>query len=214
MTRPPHQNLSNRQHAGAVSLYEAAKTGYQNWFNALFDEEIGCYEGSAADCGWAAVGFIPFGKIGGWAGKAIKKIFGKGVKSADEASAAVGDLRSTGTVGRKRNIAAAEVNIKGNGSNTLLSASGEGIRAGTVPEVGSPGNPQQFISRVTGNNTRYYDSEFKLLNYIANQLGPSSKKIRGTINLHSERPPCISCSSVIAQFREAFPNIKINITTG
>ncbi|GAA3710162.1 hypothetical protein GCM10022224_089580 [Nonomuraea antimicrobica] len=62
------------------SLYEAAKTGYQNWFNALFEEEIGCAEGNAGDCGWAAAGFIPVSKIGRWAGKAIKKLFGKAKK--------------------------------------------------------------------------------------------------------------------------------------
>jgi hypothetical protein len=142
------------------------------------------------------------------------KIFGKGAKSADEVSAAVGDLRRTGDVGKRRNIAAAEVNIKGDKPITLISASGDAIRAGTVPEVGSHGNPQRFMPRATGKNSRFYDSEFKLLNYIANQIGPPSKKIRGTINLHSELPICISCSSVIGEFKEAFPNIKIKITTG
>ncbi|MEV0353262.1 DNRLRE domain-containing protein [Nonomuraea sp. NPDC050680] len=62
------------------SLYEAAKAGYQNWFNALFEEEIGCSEGNAGDCGWAAVGFIPFTKIGRWGTKAVKKLF----RRADE----------------------------------------------------------------------------------------------------------------------------------
>ena len=96
----------------------------------------------------------------------------------------------------------------------LSSVSGDAERAGTVPTVGSEGNPQRFIPQATGSNTRFSDTEFKLLNSIANRLGPSSDSITGTINLHSELPMCDSCSSVVSQFRDMFPGIDLNVTTG
>ncbi|MFE9559292.1 RHS repeat-associated core domain-containing protein [Streptomyces sp. NPDC006703] len=136
------------------------------------------------------------------------------VHNCDGAQAAVSDLRASGQVGAKRNIAAAEVALDGQDSYVLRSVSGDAERAGTVPTVGSHGNPQRFMPQTTGSNTRFSDTEFKLLNHIANRLGPSSESITGTINLHSELPLCPSCSSVVSQFRGAFPNIQFNVTTG
>ncbi|TLP54873.1 deaminase domain-containing protein [Microbispora triticiradicis] len=50
-----------------------------------------------------------------------------------------------------------------------------------------------------------------MLEHYADNLGPSS---RGTINLYSELEVCPSCSSVIEQFRDMFPGIKLNVTWG
>ncbi|MEU6217225.1 polymorphic toxin-type HINT domain-containing protein [Streptomyces sp. NPDC047022] len=136
------------------------------------------------------------------------------VHNCNGAQTAVSDLRASGQVGAKRNIAAAEVAIDGQDSYVLSSVSGDAERAGTVPTVGSEGNPQRFIPQATGSNTRFSDTEFKLLNSIANRLGPSSDSIAGTINLHSELPMCDSCSSVVSQFRDMFPGIDLNVTTG
>jgi RHS repeat-associated protein len=136
------------------------------------------------------------------------------VHNCNPAQDAVSNLRSAGTVGAKRNIAGARVAIDGQDPEVLLSASGDAARAGTVPGVGTAGNPQRFIPTATGANNRFSDSEFKLLNYIANRLGPSSDSVSGTIDLHSELAVCPSCNSVISQFREAFPNVTINVTTG
>ncbi len=43
---------------------------------------------------------------------------------------------------------------------------------------------------------------------IVHQLGYTEFKA-GTIYLITERPPCPSCESVIKQFREMFPDIKL-----
>jgi hypothetical protein len=137
-------------------------------------------------------------------------------KLADNAAAqdAVAALRASGSAGAKRNIAAAEVSIEGTGSYLLRSVSGATGRPGMVPGVGSPGNPQRFLPTATGSNNRFSDTEFKILNSIANKLGPSSSSVRGTITLYSELPVCSSCSSVISQFSAAFPNVVLNVTTG
>jgi RHS repeat-associated protein len=127
---------------------------------------------------------------------------------------AVAGLRNSGTVGGGRNIAGANVAIDGQAPDLLLSVSGQAERAGTVPGIGAAGNPQRFIPTATGVNNRFADSEFKLLNFVANRLGASSDTVSGTIDLHSELPVCTSCGSVIGQFQRAFPNVTVNVTTG
>jgi hypothetical protein len=163
---------------------------------------------------------IPTGSIGVAARTADRAAITLGEKAAaklaDNAAAqnAVTVLRTTGTVGAKRNIAAADVSIEGSSSYLVRSISGAASRPGMVPAVGAPGNPQRFLPTATGSNNRFSDTEFKLLNSIANKLGPASSGVRGTVNLYSELPVCASCSSIISQFREAFPNVVLNVTTG
>lgn len=48
------------------------------------------------------------------------------------------------------------------------------------------------------------------LNNVAAQLG-NNTSAKGTINLFTERPPCVSCSINIDQFRQKYPNIQLNI---
>lgn len=44
---------------------------------------------------------------------------------------------------------------------------------------------------------------------------PSTRPdVEGTVNLHTERPPCTSCSDVIEQFEQEFPNVEVNVTYG
>lgn len=59
---------------------------------------------------------------------------------------------------------------------------------------------------------RDYDTEYKILNDIASQLG-DNKHAQGTINLFTERLTCQSCTDVIMDFRSRYPNITLNILT-
>ncbi|MED4454353.1 deaminase domain-containing protein [Metabacillus fastidiosus] len=59
---------------------------------------------------------------------------------------------------------------------------------------------------------RDYDTEYKILNDIASQLG-NNKYAKGTINLFTERLTCQSCTDVIMDFRKQYPNITVNILT-
>ena len=56
---------------------------------------------------------------------------------------------------------------------------------------------------------RYHDTEAKILEDIASQI--KEPNISGTINLFTERPPCESCSNIIEEFKEKFPNIELNV---
>ncbi|MCL2323709.1 MAG: hypothetical protein FWC47_16580, partial [Oscillospiraceae bacterium] len=57
---------------------------------------------------------------------------------------------------------------------------------------------------------RNVDSEFKLINDIANQLGDNTEAT-GTINLFTEMDTCDSCNNVIQQFTKKYKNINVNV---
>lgn len=59
---------------------------------------------------------------------------------------------------------------------------------------------------------RDYDTEYKILNDIAEKL-KGNENATGTINLFTERYTCASCSDIILKFRYDHPNIKLNILT-
>jgi filamentous hemagglutinin len=77
--------------------------------------------------------------------------------------------------------------------------------------------PERFPSSVVPLPNGYpllrnVDSEAKILNNVAAQLGKNTSA-SGTINLLTERAPCPSCSNIIKQFGATYPNIKINVIT-
>jgi len=92
-------------------------------------------------------------------------------------------------------------------SPIIVGVSGQATRPGTVPVPSDP----VFETVQTGNNPRTFDAENKILENLAKQLGPDSK---GVVYLHSELDICVSCSGVISQFQQKFPNITVIITTG
>ncbi|MEU9314371.1 deaminase domain-containing protein [Streptomyces sp. NPDC048295] len=84
----------------------------------------------------------------------------------------------------------------------MTATSGKHVNPG---EVGMP-STRQFNP-----GTRPYDSETHIFESLAQRLTPDAK---GAIDLYSERPVCASCSGLIDQFKQAFPGIHINISTG
>ena len=57
------------------------------------------------------------------------------------------------------------------------------------------------------------NGEYKLLETIAQQLG-NNRNVSGRIDLFTELKACQSCSNVILEFRNRYPNIQLNIFTG
>ena len=68
---------------------------------------------------------------------------------------------------------------------------------------------RNFSSYKIDRYPRYHDTEAKILEDIASQI--KEPNISGTINLFTERPPCESCSNIIEEFKEKFPNIELNV---
>lgn len=128
--------------------------------------------------------------------------FPEGISPA-EGGRLTGSIRqSLGIEGR--NVAVAEAHI--NGQNQMLtSVSGKASPPGTVATPSKP----VFTTRSTGAITRAFDSEVKILEDLARRLSPSAK---GTVSIFTERPACPSCRSVIRQFEQRFPAVKVIVT--
>ncbi|WP_078959957.1 RHS repeat-associated core domain-containing protein [Streptomyces sp. NRRL B-24085] len=118
-----------------------------------------------------------------------------------------------GIAGKGRAVLAGMVEIDGQSTRVMISTSGKHQQTGLVPQVGTQGNPVRFKAAATGNNARINDTEYKMLTYIANQLGDASA-VKGTVTLHSSQPACPSCTSVIGQFHDQFPNITMIYSSG
>lgn len=85
-------------------------------------------------------------------------------------------------------------------SNGFVGLVPETFPSSVVPTGGA--SPVQLLRSV--------DSEAKILNNVAAQLGDNTAAT-GTINLLTERAPCSSCSNVIDLFRAKYPNVRINV---
>ncbi|MGW9453376.1 deaminase domain-containing protein [Streptomyces sp. NPDC055632] len=96
----------------------------------------------------------------------------------------------------------------------LAGRGGKHSRPEMAPHVGDPDNPKRYDPVPTGNNGRDVDTGYLTLTYIANKLGPPSSNIKGAVTMHSSRAACSSCTPVIGQLLEDFPNIVINYTSG
>ncbi|MGF9821697.1 deaminase domain-containing protein, partial [Brevibacillus agri] len=57
---------------------------------------------------------------------------------------------------------------------------------------------------------RSKDTEFKILNEVASSLGDKTD-VAGNIKLYTDLDCCPSCSNVIRQFKEKYPNISIEV---
>lgn len=70
----------------------------------------------------------------------------------------------------------------------------------------------------TGEWLRITDSEYRMLNNLANDLGAERggvyPLISGRLKIISENPYCLSCQGVIQQFNEMFPNIELILVDG
>jgi RHS repeat-associated protein len=104
-------------------------------------------------------------------------------------------------VGARRNVAVARHDIDG-ATGQHIGVSGNHPNPGAVPVP---------TNRVFNPGDRPLDAENQILEYYATYLDP---RARGTIDLYSEREVCPSCSSVIDQFREMFPGIQVNVSSG
>ncbi|MFB4284313.1 deaminase domain-containing protein [Nonomuraea sp. MTCD27] len=183
------------------------------WFYVAFEDEINCSDGSSSSCAWAAGGFIPFTKLGKWAGKAFGRIFSKADEVAEVAfdgERLASDVRtrranSGNTLKKTQNVAVGRADIDGT-TFDLESVSGKKSPPGTVtmPEG-------TLFEPAAGDVVRPWYAERKLLEYVGARI---NKNLRGTVHLYTERTPCDACSSVIEQFQKRFPGVKVIVGYG
>ena len=108
--------------------------------------------------------------------------------------------RLANQVGWRKNVAAMVYDVDGiSGSDVAVSGMADRVGA-----VGMPENPIFIADRAA-------DSEWKLLENLAAKLNPNSA---GSVNIYSERTVCSSCQSVIQQFQQRFPGVRVDVTVG
>ncbi len=129
----------------------------------------------------------------------------------EAATARIKEFRAKG--GSAGNYGYLNGNVKGQSVNNKIWGSGQ------VTDV----EPQIFDAfQVPGSNgvpfLRNTDSEYKMLNKLASDLGGVKgnvyTSITGELKIVSELPFCSSCRGVIKQFNEMFPNVKIIVVNG
>ncbi len=126
---------------------------------------------------------------------------------------------------RSGNLGYAQVDIEGLGQQEYYAHSridqdnySESIKQKHPNIVINPVKPIFEAIEVGPNNiigedesySRTSDTEYKILNQIAEQLG-DRYDAQGAITLFTERRPCPSCARNINQFQQKYPNIKIFI---
>ena len=88
--------------------------------------------------------------------------------------------------------------------------------SGDFSKPGTASFPQEtlFKTTPTGKNQRTNEAEHKILEEFATKYASRAKDVRGTIRIFSELPPCPSCTDIFRQFREMFPNVKLEVVGG
>ena len=114
----------------------------------------------------------------------------------------------------KGNVAVAEVNITGLKTDWFAHSKIDFVSdmqpAGAVSNISLKPNNPVFTATEIGGFMRDVDTEYKIINDIANSLGNNTSAV-GTIKLLTERPPCDSCANVIMQFTNKYKNIVIEV---
>ncbi|MGQ3376810.1 deaminase domain-containing protein [Priestia endophytica] len=117
------------------------------------------------------------------------------------------------------NFALAEVNIEGISKKEFYASSKIDELKGTlierVPDISlKPKNPVFKATEAPNEIGDFYlrdsDTEYKILNEIAPQLG-NNTEATGKIKLFTELDTCDSCSQVIAEFADKYRNIDLEV---
>ncbi|MFN5709537.1 MAG: deaminase domain-containing protein, partial [Planctomycetota bacterium] len=115
------------------------------------------------------------------------------------------EIRSTiRGIGNKRNVAFAEGHVGGKSIGEIVGVSGKNTPGAIMPS-------DRIFKTGIDEFDRAFDAEVFVLENLARKLKPGDS---GTIKLVSELPFCDSCSDVIRQFREMFPNIRLILIDG
>ena len=139
----------------------------------------------------------------------------------DRLSSAISEIRIG--LPREGNVAFAEVDVAALSPETMVMKAYSRFNDRDEEFLPKPSGdlnswvlkPQVSTSKYVGTPEGYLrdmDTEFKILETLAQRLGPSSQ-VSGRINLISEKVVCPSCSGIVSQFRERYPNIQLNVFT-
>lgn len=145
------------------------------------------------------------------AGSALRGIFTGGISRfffRIDARAQAWTYRDALKLSKSRNLAIMDYNVEGLGSGRAIAVSGPNRPPGTVD---LPTHP--MFKPSIDKWLRDTDSEYKLFEYLGG--GIKNNNARGSLFIYTERAPCNSCGdTILNQFIQRFPNIKVTIETG
>jgi len=131
----------------------------------------------------------------------------KGMKEVEQIRQ---ELGLTSNNAKDKNVSFANIDVKGE-QLKRVSYSGKTSKEGTAPV------PQKRLFETTitrEGNSRQLEAELKILEEFAAKYSDRAQQVKGNIYLFSELPPCVSCTKVFEQFREMFPNVKLEVVSG
>ncbi|MBD1907144.1 hypothetical protein H6F66_07725 [Trichocoleus sp. FACHB-6] len=111
----------------------------------------------------------------------------------------------------KGNIAVAEVHIQG---DVIFREGGTSRSKSPTPKPKPKSEGGQFEPTIDPYSKHLMDTdaEYKVLSAIADILEMFyDLQVRGDLYLYTERNPCTSCNDVLRQFKEKFPNIRLEV---
>lgn len=111
------------------------------------------------------------------------------------------------------NVAIAELYLVGNIA-FCAGATSKGGRKSPIPKPKPKSEGGQFEPATDSRTQRLMDTdaEYKVLSEIADSLEMFyDLQVEGNLYLYTELQPCESCNSVLKQFEEKFPHIKIEV---
>ncbi|MDN0117883.1 deaminase domain-containing protein [Yersinia frederiksenii] len=111
---------------------------------------------------------------------------------------------------RSGNVAVAEVDIPGMPKQIAAHSSVDSAGKGLVDKGSQNFEFQTLVNSAGVQIKRNTDSEYKILDNLADQLG-NNTSVKGTVTIFTERPACGSCLGVVEQFQQKYPGIKINV---
>ena len=114
----------------------------------------------------------------------------------------------------KSNVAIANVYLSNDNVSFSVGATSRGGAKSPIPQPLPKSQGGQFEPSIDSRTGRLMDTdaEYKVLSTIAETLKMSyDLEVEGNLYLYSELQPCESCESVLRQFKEKFPNIKVNL---
>ena len=111
----------------------------------------------------------------------------------------------------KGNVAIAEVHLQ---SDIAFCVGGTSRQKSPTPLPKPKSEGGQFEPIIDSYTKRLMDTdaEYKVLSAIADTLETSyDLQVEGNLYLYTEFQPCESCNNIVSQFREKFPNIRVEI---
>ncbi|AXA80554.1 filamentous hemagglutinin (plasmid) [Achromobacter xylosoxidans] len=144
-------------------------------------------------------------------GKIGSKAAGKVIDTARMAQRVM-DVRAglPSNLRRSGNVAVAEIDIPGLPKQMAAHSQVSDASKGLIGSGSGNFVAQAVPTRAGDMVYRGIDTEYKILDNIADQLG-SNTSARGTVNILTEKAACASCLNVAGQFKAKYPDITVNI---